>query len=171
MQNYEACAGWTGARAGSQKRTTAGKANVDRGSLERFQVQPHDRSHRPLQNSEIDSDHRFVPCYRGWHARRLEVHVSRSAADIDAVNATKTEINYRQPPKELVPARGPDYDGAAWDRLFDWFEANTSSATDAILIFLSEKANVTLSHAYEITDGWARNVEIRRMRMVFIAVN
>ena len=82
--------------------------------------------------------------------------MSRSAADIDAVNARKSKIDYRQPPTELVPARGPDYDGAAWDRLSDWFETNTSSATDAILIFLSEKANVTLGHAYEITDGWTK---------------
>jgi hypothetical protein len=80
----------------------------------------------------------------------------RSADDIDAVNARKSEINYRQPPTELVPARGPDYDGAAWDRLSDWFEKNTNSASDAILIFISEKSNVTLSHAYEITDGWAK---------------
>jgi len=82
--------------------------------------------------------------------------VSRSAADIDAVNARKSEINYLQPPAELVPVRGPDYDGGAWDRLSDWFEENTSSASDAILIFVSEKANVTLGHAYEITDGWAK---------------
>ena len=82
--------------------------------------------------------------------------MSRSAADIDAVEAKKSKISYRQPPTEIVPARGPDYDGAAWDRLSDWFEANTSSASDAILIFVSEKANVTLGHAYEITDGWAK---------------
>jgi hypothetical protein len=82
--------------------------------------------------------------------------MTRSAADIDAVKARKFKINYRHPPTELVPARGPDYDGAAWDRLSDWFEANTSNATDAILIFLSDKANVTLGHAYEITDGWAK---------------
>jgi hypothetical protein len=87
--------------------------------------------------------------------------MSRSAADIDAVEARKSAINYRQPPTELVPARGPDDDGAAWDRPFDWFEANTSSAADAILIFLSEKANVTLGHAYQITDGCP--ISIRRL--------
>jgi hypothetical protein len=82
--------------------------------------------------------------------------MTRSTADVEAVENMKSEIHYRQPPTELVPARGPDYVGAAWDRLFEWFEENTNSANDAILVFISEKSNVTLSHAYEITDGWAK---------------
>ncbi len=56
----------------------------------------------------------------------------------------------------LVPLKGPDEDGSAWDRLYSWFEEHTQSAADAILVFFALRAGCSLGMAYIHTDNWAK---------------
>ncbi len=80
----------------------------------------------------------------------------RTPAETAALEAEKAQIGYVDPPAELVPAKGPDYDSDAWDRLHAWFEENTKSPDDAVLVFFGEKTGRSLGDAYIFTDGWAK---------------
>ena len=80
----------------------------------------------------------------------------RTPSETAALSAEKARIAYVDPPSDLVPAKGPDEDGAAWDRLHDWFDAHTSNASAAILCFFAEKAQCSLGMAYIYTDGWGK---------------
>jgi hypothetical protein len=80
----------------------------------------------------------------------------RTPSETAALAAEKYRIAYVEPPADLVPKKGPDYDGAAWDKLHAWFEDNTSDANQAILCFFAEKAECSIGMAYIYTDGWGK---------------
>ena len=81
----------------------------------------------------------------------------RTPAENADLVAKKSEIGYVDPPDDLVPAKGPDEEPVAWNRLFEYFEDCTENAYDAILVFFVEKANVSLGEAYIYTDGWVKH--------------
>ena len=64
--------------------------------------------------------------------------------------------DYREPPADLWPSKFPDLAGAQWNALHDWFQANTKDADDAVLVFIADRANVSIGEAYIATDGWAK---------------
>ncbi len=80
----------------------------------------------------------------------------RTAEETFDLETEKEEVGYRDPPTDLVPAKGPDEDSGAWDRLHAWFEGNTEDANDSILIFFASKVGCSLGEAYIYTDGWAK---------------
>lgn len=80
----------------------------------------------------------------------------RTDDETAALQTEKDKVGYRDPPTDLVPAKGPDYNSGAWDRLHAWFESNTKDANNSILIFFALKTGLSLGEAYVYTDGWAK---------------
>jgi hypothetical protein len=80
----------------------------------------------------------------------------RTPAETAELEAERVNIGYRDPPDGLVPAKGPDEEPAAWERLRGWFEGNTKNADRAILVFFASKAKCSIGQAYIYTDNWAK---------------
>jgi hypothetical protein len=64
--------------------------------------------------------------------------------------------NFRSPPDDLIPSRGPGEDPRAWDRLWDYFDEHCANANDAILVFFANRVGCSIGEAYIHTDGWAK---------------
>lgn len=63
---------------------------------------------------------------------------------------------YRQPPSELEP-RMPMGEDPKWHRLWDWFEDNTWSAHDSMLVYIAKRWNQDISTVYMNTDQWMKS--------------
>ena len=64
--------------------------------------------------------------------------------------------NFRWPPENLIPSRGPDEQPRAWDDLWSFFDDHCANANDAILCFFATRIGCSIGEAYVYTDGWAK---------------
>jgi hypothetical protein len=80
----------------------------------------------------------------------------RTPTETAELEAEKVKVGYVDPPTDLVPAKGPDEEPAAWTRLYDWFEINTDNANSSVLIFFASKAECSIGEAYIYTESWAK---------------
>jgi hypothetical protein len=86
----------------------------------------------------------------------MEVTMARTTDETADLEEHRIRCGYREPPRELWPSKAPDLAGAEWNAVYDWFEANTDNAHDAILVFIADHAKVSIGEAYMASDGWAK---------------
>ncbi len=71
---------------------------------------------------------------------------------------TKARCGYRAPPQALTDATLGHYLGdAPWNALHDWLDANAEDGNTALLVYLAERYDQTISEAYAATDGYAKS--------------
>ncbi|WP_134495887.1 hypothetical protein [Microvirga pakistanensis] len=65
-------------------------------------------------------------------------------------------VGYRQPSSELEPT-GPMGEDPKWHGLWSWFEENTWSAHDALLVYIARRWHQDISTVYINTDSWMKS--------------
>ncbi len=84
-------------------------------------------------------------------------HKSRPrAVTYPMVDRYADSCGYVMPPEDVVPA-GRIGEDPAWEQLFDWFEAHTWDAVDAVKVYVARRYDRDIRQVAVDLDGWIKD--------------